>query len=102
MNNNDFTQAARAEAEDRYPTTHRDVPMYSLADVRAREAAAFVSGTEWQAEHGPTDADDLVAVSWADCDCEWETKYCNENHRRWSRVPRSVLARAARRDQENR
>lgn len=44
----------------------------------------------------PTDADDLVPVSWTDCDCEWGTSYCDEYHRRTTRIPRSVLARAAR------
>ena len=41
MSYDDFTRAARAEAEDRHPPTHRNVPMYCLADVREREAAAF-------------------------------------------------------------
>lgn len=45
--NDDFTRAARAEAEDRHPPTHRNVPMYCLADVREREAVAFEAGAEW-------------------------------------------------------
>lgn len=47
----DFALAARAEAEDRHPPTHRNVPMYSLADVREREAAAFLAGSEWARDH---------------------------------------------------
>ena len=47
----DFTRAAHAEAEDRHPPTHRNVPMYSLVDVREREAAAFVAGAEWARDY---------------------------------------------------
>ena len=35
--------------------------------------------------------DDSVRVFWYDCDCEWITKYCEENHRRSALVPRGVL-----------
>ena len=87
-----FTEAARAEAE-------------SWIGMDLDDHDNFVSGAEWARAHlaaqEPADMGDLVAVSWTDCDCEWETKYCDENHRRMTRIPRSALTRAARRDEEH-
>ena len=69
---------------------------------RRKFDAASQWARDYLAEQEPTDTGDLVAVSWTDCDCEWETKYCDENHRRMTRIPRSALTRAARRDEEKR
>lgn len=30
-------------------------------------------------------------VSWYICNCEWSSKYCDENHRAGANVPISVL-----------
>ena len=43
-----------------------------------------------------------ITVSWYDCDCEWTTKYCDEEHRRYARVPVSVLRTYAYFDPERR
>ena len=32
-------------------------------------------------------------VYWQDCDCEWSTKYCEENHSKSARIPLEVLRR---------
>lgn len=35
--------------------------------------------------------EDTVTVSWTECNCEWGSKYCDENHRVYATVPVSVL-----------
>lgn len=32
-----------------------------------------------------------VTVSWYNCECEWLSDYCDENHRVYATVPVSVL-----------
>lgn len=109
MTDDDFTEAARAEAKE--PCEHHWVShgqyselipwvircdlcgVFHIAEME-RLARAHLATQE------PTDADNLVAVSWTDCNCEWVTGYCDEYHRRTSRIPRSVLTRNARRDEE--
>lgn len=34
---------------------------------------------------------DFRYVSWFPCDCDWVTKYCEENHHASARIPVSVL-----------
>lgn len=36
-----------------------------------------------------------VVISWRDCDCEWATKYCDEEHVKYAVVSRSGLAALA-------
>ena len=95
MTADNFTTAARAEAERRYIENDPDYPDRGTAIARV---AAFAVGAEWGHEQAlaqePADAE-CIAVSWTDCDCDWETKYCDENHRRTTRIPRSALTRAA-------
>lgn len=38
---------------------------------------------------------DTVTVSWYTCDCEWITKYCDEEHYATAVVPKSVLSEYA-------
>lgn len=33
-----------------------------------------------------------VTVSWYEHECDWITKYCDEHHRKYAVIPRSVLA----------
>lgn len=108
MTTNDFTEAARAEAERRHPDpvdveTGEPVDDWGFEEQGRRD---FLAGAEWARDYlavqEPDDAGELVAVSWTDCDCEWMTSYCDENHRRTTRIPRSALTRAARRDEEKR
>ena len=34
---------------------------------------------------------ETVLVSWYEHDCDWITKYCDENHRKYAVVPRAIL-----------
>lgn len=116
MNNDDFTRAARAEAEDRHPPTHRNVPMYCLADVREREAAAFEAGAEWArtypAAQEPTDDEQAARFAveskhhshGTQCLCGFEShraRSCTE-HIMTHYFDELSAARAARRDEEKR
>lgn len=38
---------------------------------------------------------DGVTVSWYSCDCPWLTKYCDEEHRKYAVIPRTVLEQYA-------
>ena len=31
--------------------------------------------------------DGTVYVAWAECDCEWVTKFCDDNHMAYAQVP---------------
>lgn len=46
----------------------------------------------WDDLKGPAGPpEDLHRVYWRDCDCEWLTKFCDENHVRHATVPGSLL-----------
>ena len=84
----EMVQAAMDAAYGLHPLTRMWPGVMREAIKAALDAAPTAEDT--------VTADDLVPVSWTDCDCEWGTSYCDEYHRRTTRIPRSVLARAAR------
>lgn len=34
---------------------------------------------------------ETVAVSWYNCDCDYTSKYCDEYHKSYARIPKFVL-----------
>lgn len=41
------------------------------------------------------DKEEFVRVAWYDHDCDWLTKYCDENHRKFAWIPMSVVRQYA-------
>lgn len=82
-----FTEYSRAY--DNHRVSDRDADQeYWL--ILARAAFAV-----FEKVHAPSDAlSDTRVVYWLDCDCEWRTKYCDQEHTRSARVPLAALRAA--------
>ncbi len=59
-----------------------------------RPVATFHDADEARLAVGAVNRDrgTRVPVFWRDCNCEWATKFCGEEHVRHTLVPRSVLS----------
>lgn len=71
MTNDDFTEAARAEAEGKFPPPRESAVIYPLSAVRSHSRGAFLAGAEWARDHlaaqDPTDAEVLAALNLHEC-----------------------------------
>ena len=118
MNTNDFTKAARAEAERRYPALNPDAEelTYPRSALREHKRSAHVAGWEAARTHlaaqEPTDAEvEAAARELAERESptygarEWdETPPHFPRKQEWRLAARAALsaARATRRDKEKR
>ncbi|MCT1430591.1 hypothetical protein M3G50_07465 [Brachybacterium muris] len=66
MSTDDFTEAARAEAEGKFPPPRESAVIYPLSAVRSHSRGAFLAGAEWArtypAAQEPSDAEVEAAV----------------------------------------
>lgn len=72
-----------------------ETKLNGLFDVE--ELAEYICPAVWpmlatsQPVHVEATAEEVVQVFWYEHDCEWLSKYCDEHHRRSSRVSRAAL-----------